>query len=97
MFAEEARLAPISRGLSDPCIDPKGEKPSCLHTAVHRDLNEPTEVYCHHSPKRKDSKLPCQELWPSYQYNTQPLSLILPVNIKGVTKGTWCNSILATK
>ena len=53
--------------------------------------------YCHLSPKRKDSKLPCQELWPPCQYNTQPLSLILPVNMKGVAKATWCSSILTQK
>ncbi len=76
MFAEEARLALISRGVWDPRTDPRGKKPSRFHTAVHGDPNEPTAAYCHQSPKRKDSKLPCQELWPQCQYNKQPLSLI---------------------
>lgn len=76
VFAEEARLVLISRGVWDPRTDPRGKKPSRFHTAVHGDPNEPTAAYCHHSPKRKDSKLPCQELWPQCQYNTQPLSLI---------------------
>lgn len=76
---------------------PWGKKPSCFHTAVHRDFNESTVAYCHHSLIRKDSKLPCQELWPLCQYNTEPLSVILPVDIKWVTKGIWCSSILSTK
>lgn len=37
-------------------------RPGCFHTATHGGLNGPTGAYCRHSPKRKDSKLPCQEL-----------------------------------
>lgn len=61
VFAKEARLVLISRGVWDPSIDPRGKKASRFHTAVHGDRLEPTAAYCHHSPKRKDSKLPCQE------------------------------------
>lgn len=37
VFAEEARLVLISRGVWDPRNDPRGKKPSHFHTALHRD------------------------------------------------------------
>lgn len=67
VFAEEARLVLISGGVEDPSSDPGAIKPSSIHTALHRDPNEPTAAFCHHSPKRKDSKLLCQELCPLCQ------------------------------
>lgn len=55
---------------------PSGHEVKALSHWSTWDMNEPTAVHCHHLPKRKESKLPFQELWPLCQYNTQPLSLI---------------------
>lgn len=64
VFAEEARLALISHGVWDPHDDPRGQKVEVLSRCRTRDTNESTAAYCHHTPERQGSKLPCQELWP---------------------------------
>lgn len=70
VFAEEARLVLISCGVWDPHIDPRGKNRGAFtlqytaHQWAYSSLLSPL------TKKKKESKLPCQELWPPRQYNT---------------------------